>query len=1125
MIGLQLYVENQLVEMFEDESVTLTQTIQDVKNIDKIFSDFSKTFSVPASETNNKIFKHFYNFEILDGFDARKKIDAELYLNYKLFKKGKVKLEGSTLKINKAHTYRLTFFGNTVNLKDKIGDIKLSGLSTLTALEFEYSDTNIKALLNTPQSKTMNGVVFPKVLLVPLITHTKRLIYDSGTAVANTETQANIAFNSVGTNKGLEFDQLKPAIRVHAIIKAIETEFFSADGFSFSKDFFSSSNPSYYNLYLWLHNKVGSMFSDQPEQVKFTNFTEVSKHGDKKNSVIDLNKNNFVNPSRLSRGEHNDRTRRLRFSVAVTNQSAKYNIYVFRDGELLLEYKDLVGDSFPTKNQGSGKGENAHYIFIQDGIYTFAVESDTVATFTISPRVKTEPENRFGSIGFTGTAVTITNKKVQITEQIPNIKVIDFLTGIFKMFNLTAFIQDDKVIKIQTLDNFYDTNTVYRDITEFVDKDTSMVDSVLPYKQVNFSYKGDQSFLAANFNQIFNKKWGALNYNATKKFDGEVYRIELPFDHFQYERLNNVTGGAQTSIQWGWSVDDKQGAFLPEPLLFYPVLSSGTSISFMDSAGNDSEVTSYFVPSNSLYLSNTLTDDSSDNINFHSENNEYLGIPFNKTLFEKYYKTYIQDVFDKRRRLTKVKTFLPISVLQNLSLADKLIIFNKLYKINKVVTNFETLISDLELINTANKIIEIIPSKFLPVSIEGNLTTDTTEFTADNGIITVDKMNNFEGLQELSTTEVVPEDVSVSNIPQVVVSGEPLVVTPPILTYLTTSPTSSVVTISFTVTTLGKVGTTPQIDEYGFFYSTTKSDLTSTSITTLKSGSATNIKYETTPQNKNTLSGDIKFQITGLSAGDTIYYRFYGITTNDTSFDVASGESLSAILHEQATPSLSFTTTTSTYLYNVQKPGGSQRGAGNTTFRIKNGDGTFFDVKGFSGPSLISFIVPVVIEGDAVQYEQRFYGSDFTGISTHNTQHQYDVDTNNQFERDLETCGYHATDRATAESYAKSPDETGSSLPNGTKLTRLAFYNQGLTSETDFVCQNYRPLKEGFGLMQLPEGQFGVYQKNTESNKLLYAPDGFYAFYDCNQNGCYAPSEGVSGAVVDGIVTNVQTFY
>ena len=209
MIGLQLYVENQLVEMFDDESITLTQTIQDVRSIDKIFSDFSKTFSVPASETNNKIFKHFYNYEILEGFDARKKIDAELYLNYKLFKKGKVKLEGTTLKLNKAHTYRLTFYGNTVNLKDKIGEATLSDLPTLTELEFQYTDTNIKGLLNTATSKTMDGVVFPDVLLVPLITHTKRLIYDSGSSAANTETLANLSYTA-GQNKGVEFDQLTP---------------------------------------------------------------------------------------------------------------------------------------------------------------------------------------------------------------------------------------------------------------------------------------------------------------------------------------------------------------------------------------------------------------------------------------------------------------------------------------------------------------------------------------------------------------------------------------------------------------------------------------------------------------------------------------------------------------------------------------------------------------------------------------------------------------------------------------------------------------------------------------------------------------------------------------------------
>jgi hypothetical protein len=73
MQKLQLYIEGQRVEMFEDETVSLTQSIQNIKDPSKIFTDFSKTFSLPASKTNNKIFKHYYNYDIVGGFDARTK--------------------------------------------------------------------------------------------------------------------------------------------------------------------------------------------------------------------------------------------------------------------------------------------------------------------------------------------------------------------------------------------------------------------------------------------------------------------------------------------------------------------------------------------------------------------------------------------------------------------------------------------------------------------------------------------------------------------------------------------------------------------------------------------------------------------------------------------------------------------------------------------------------------------------------------------------------------------------------------------------------------------------------------------------------------------------------------------
>jgi hypothetical protein len=125
----QLYINNQRVDLFDDENISLTQTIQNVRDIEKVFTDFSKSFTIPASKTNNKIFKHYYNFDIDNGFDARKKVGATIELNNLPFRDGRVKLEGVDIKGNKPYSYRITFFGNTVNLKDKLGDIKLSALN------------------------------------------------------------------------------------------------------------------------------------------------------------------------------------------------------------------------------------------------------------------------------------------------------------------------------------------------------------------------------------------------------------------------------------------------------------------------------------------------------------------------------------------------------------------------------------------------------------------------------------------------------------------------------------------------------------------------------------------------------------------------------------------------------------------------------------------------------------------------------------------------------------------------------------------------------------------------------------------------------------------------------------
>lgn len=747
MLNLQLFIEGQEVDLFDDESVTLTQTLQDVKDIEKVFTDFSRTFNVPASKKNNKIFKHFYNYHII-GYDARKKKEAELHLNYKLFKKGKIKLQGATRKDNKAHTYKITFFGNGINLKDLLGEDKLDALNMLKADEFKftYSDANIKTYMQSGLDITYGGVTYTDAIIFPLISHTKRLVYDSasGSAYDNTETQNNIAYEA-GSTHGLQLSQLKPALRIYPIIKAIERQY----NISFSDDFFNTTNEPFYNLYLWLHNKTGGLFEDEGNLTPVDNFVLIDQSG----RNIDLFDNSFTVPTADHLGTNRENKER-RVDISIYPSIAdEFNFIIYKNGEVYERYDNVARDPETLA------WKDIRQLVLENGNYTFAIESDIPSTYDFIFTVERDGLFKY-KVDFSATAEVLTDVQFRPANQLPDIKVLDFITSLFKMFNLTSFQNDSGVIEVKTLDDFYASSTVVHDITKYLDKSESSVDSVLPYKQVNLRYDGHDNFFAKNHRELFNQEWGTLQYRSADKFEGDSYTITIPLEHFKYEKLKDINGDTFTNIQWGWSADVKQQPNLGKPLLFYPI-QQNEQIGVIESDGSLSSHTGVYIPSNSV----SLTD--SQNLNFNSEPNEYGLVPYTQTLFETYYKNYVKEIFDPQRRLTSVSAYLPLSMLMDLSLADDVRIFDNLYRINKITTNFETLKSSLELINKKQEagevvIVEpVIPDKFVPE--RKCITADDISIYADNLDITADSDCFYDGVVIVSTNEVVPESVFPKN--------------------------------------------------------------------------------------------------------------------------------------------------------------------------------------------------------------------------------------------------------------------------------------------------------------------------------------------------------------------------
>ena len=126
---VQLFINDQRVDLFDFEDINIVDTIQDVRDISKVFVPFSRQFTVPASKNNNIIFKHYYNNNIVDGFDARFKISAVIRINGVTYKKGKVVLNGCTLKNDVPYNYKLVFYDNTIiaGIKDFFRHITFNG--------------------------------------------------------------------------------------------------------------------------------------------------------------------------------------------------------------------------------------------------------------------------------------------------------------------------------------------------------------------------------------------------------------------------------------------------------------------------------------------------------------------------------------------------------------------------------------------------------------------------------------------------------------------------------------------------------------------------------------------------------------------------------------------------------------------------------------------------------------------------------------------------------------------------------------------------------------------------------------------------------------------------------------
>ena len=270
MRTVQVYIEGQRLDLFDDEQISVTSKQQDVQDISKVFTDFSQSFSVPSTPNNDAIFSHFYNSDVGDLqdvstiFDANQRRDAFIEIDLTTFRRGKIQLEKAEIKDNQAYSYQVTFYGDITSLKDKFNDDKLANLTYLRSYGHAYTATEIRNRI------TDGSTNYP--LRYPLITR-RYLTYDDG------------GTNDINTNTGaIQYSELFPAVKVSGVLAAIEIQY----GVDFQGTFLSDKR--FQNCFLFCQNKDDFQFFTTTQDVDFTTGGETLSYpsGDVYTNYFDL---------------------------------------------------------------------------------------------------------------------------------------------------------------------------------------------------------------------------------------------------------------------------------------------------------------------------------------------------------------------------------------------------------------------------------------------------------------------------------------------------------------------------------------------------------------------------------------------------------------------------------------------------------------------------------------------------------------------------------------------------------------------------------------------------------------------------------------------------------------------
>ena len=670
-VQLYIYVDDAFgvpvahrIELFNEEKISVTSSIQNFNDIGKLFTDYSQTFTIPASKHNNAIFRHWYESSVGDtndinpqnvdnAFDHRIKYYGFIEIDTIPFRDGKLTMQKANKKNGFIESYSINFVGNLVQLKDKFKEDKLNQLEGLDELNFEYNLNNVVSVSRT-------NIKFP------LIGSTRRFEYETGSD------------SDITTDTGaINYQELFPAVRVSKIFDYIESRY----GISFEGEFLNYDQ--FKQLFLYCKNTETFNFYSDPLspifEVKNTSFTQ-----------FDIPTNTLT----FSFQEEPDANRYESWiKITPTVSTINYSVQIYDNGTLWNTFENLTG--YQDLNYFSRYRADENLISGQFVTHVFTYKLTSELPMTFDSEVNLKKNSGIYNRKAWAYADT-TSGDLQISRYMPDMTVDTFVTAIVKAMNLVIVpIAEDRFL-FQPMEAWYQEGDL-RDITEFVEAEDIEISRPNLFKQITFKYEKSENILNNAYrgaNSPF--EYGDLIFDNPDSAFTSNYEVKLPFEDIMWERYTDTNFITATC----WNKDLKP--YTPKPILMYfnggQALSPGEPIKYTADGTTFSVNTVYPRFTNEIALGGT---DLSyvNTLNWNTEISTWYLAQATNGLFQQYYANSIFNIYNQRTRVIKAKAHFNTYLLTSLKLNDKIALSNKRYTINSMTIDLTSGEVNLELLN------------------------------------------------------------------------------------------------------------------------------------------------------------------------------------------------------------------------------------------------------------------------------------------------------------------------------------------------------------------------------------------------------------------------------------------